>query len=406
MIGRIAFFLLLGTLGLGACALAFDWRITLPEKLADTIGWRAGMTDAEIVDDDLAWYMSDDKIAGRIHDAVQRDDAADTMLWLDMARKAGIPLAGGLEAAAMAVQAREDSFDTQLADFTSGFATGQGDTLAGLGGSIASDLTVYGDLRDITVEGGKALVGEEYSEFILGLSAIGIAATVGTAATGGGGVVVKAGVSFVKFAKRAGHLTAGFAARLLRLTDEAIDLPGLKSTLRTINLADPTGSWLRLSKYLSNVNDARIFKVLGKMEAIRAEVGTTEALRLLKRMDKIEDVDEIHDIAKAAGKRTRGVMELTGKRTWRAIKYTANIVQIAFKYVWALLLWIGGLLAAILLRIAISAWRLFRFAVRRVRKRRTRRRSIPTRHGEVLAQRASNHAHRLNRAPSPRLTVS
>jgi len=99
-------------------------------------------------------------------------------------------------------------------------------------------------------------------------------------------------------------------------------------------------------------------------------------------------------------------MELTGKRTWRAIKYTANIVQIAFKYVWALLLWIGGLLAAILLRIAISAWRLFRFAVRRVRKRRTRRRSIPTRHGEVLAQRASNHAHRLNRAPSPRLTVS
>ena len=389
MIGRLAFFLLLGTLALGACALIFDWRITIPEPIADAIGWRAGMTDAEIVDDDLAWYVNDEKVARRIEDAVKRDDAADTMLYLDIARKAGIPLAGGLEAAAMAVQARQDSFDTQLGDFLSGFATGQGETLAGLGGAITSDLTVYGDLRDITVEGGKALAGEDYSEFILGLSAVGIAATAGTIATGGGGVVVKAGVSFVKFAKRAGHMTAGFAARLLRLTDDAIDLPGLKTTLRTLDLADPLGSWARLSKYLSNVQDARIFKVIGKMEAIRAEVGTTEALRLLKRMDKIEDVGEIHDIAKAAGKRTRGVMELTGKRTWRAIKYTANVVQILFEYVWALLLWIGGLLAAIVLRVLVSAWRIVRFARRRLKKRRA---MASPRHGEMRAQRASNHA--------------
>jgi hypothetical protein len=369
MIGRLAFFLLMGTLALGACALVFDWRVTIPEEIADAIGWREGMSDAEIVDDDLAWYMNDDKIAGLIEDAVKRDDAADTMLYLEIARKAGIPLAGGLEAAALAVQARKDSLQTQLGDFIDGFATGQGETLAGLGGAITSDLTVYGDLRDITLEGGKMIAGEEYSQFILGLSAVGIAATAGTIATGGGGVMVKAGVSFVKFAKRTGHMTAGFAARLLRLADDAIDLPGLTGVLRSINLADPVSSWARLTKYLSNVGDARIFKVLDKMEAIRAEVGTTEALRLLKRMERIEDVDEVHDIAKAAGKRTRGVMELTGKRTLRAIKYTANVVQILFKYVWALALWIGGLLAAILLRVLISAWRMLRFGIRRVRRR-------------------------------------
>lgn len=379
MIGRLAFFLLLATLALGVCALAFDWRVTIPEDIADAIGWRKGLSDAEIVDADLAWYMNDDKIAGRVADAVARDDAADTMLYLDIARKAGIPLAGGLEAAAYAVQAREQSFDEQLSDYVSGFVTGQGDSLAGLGGAITSDLTVYGDLRDITLEGGRMLAGEDYSPFILGLSAVGIAATAGTVATGGGGVVVKAGVSFVKFARRAGHMSAGFAARLLRLSEDAIDLSGLKGVLRTLDLADPAGSWTRLSKYLGEVKDARIFKVLGKLEEIRAEVGTTEALRLLKRMDKIEDVDEIHTIAKAAGKRTRGVMELTGKSTFRAIKYTANVVQILFEYVWGLILWIGGLLAAIALRVAISAWRLTRFAIRRLARRRSAARLRPAR---------------------------
>ena len=379
MIGRLAFFLLLATLALGVCALAFDWRVTIPEDIADAIGWRKGLSDAEIVDADLAWYMNDDKIAGRVADAVARDDAADTMLYLDIARKAGIPLAGGLEAAAYAVQAREQSFDEQLSDYVSGFVTGQGDSLAGLGGAITSDLTVYGDLRDLTLEGGRMLAGEDYSPFILGLSAVGIAATAGTIATGGGGVVVKAGVSFVKFARRAGHMSAGFAARLLRLSEDAIDLPGLKGVLKTLDLADPAGSWTRLSKYLGEVKDARIFKVLGKLEEIRAEVGTTEALRLLKRMDRIEDVDEIHTIAKAAGKRTRGVMELTGKSTFRAIKYTANVVQILFEYVWGLILWIGGLLAAIALRVAISAWRLTRFAIRRLARRRSAARLRPAR---------------------------
>lgn len=369
MFGRVAFFLLLGTLALCAGALVFDWRITIPEDVAEAIGWREGMTDAEIIDDDLAWHMNDEKIAGRLADAVARDDYADTMLWLEIARKAGIPLAGGLEAAAYSIGAREDSFDTQLEDFLTGFATGKADSLAGLGGAVTSDLTVYGDLRDITVEGGKMIAGEEYSQFILGLSAVGIAATAGTIATGGGGVVVKAGVSFVKFAKRAGYMTAGFAARLLRLSDEAIDLPGLKTTLRSINLTDPTGSWARLSGYLSNVKDARVFKLLGKMEDIRAEVGTVEALRLMKRMEKIEDVDDIHSIAKVAGKRTRGVMELTGKTSFRAIKYTANLVQIFFEYVWGLLLWIAGLLAAILLKVLISLWRIVRFARLRLRVR-------------------------------------
>ena len=41
MIGRLAFFLLLATLALGVCALAFDWRVTIAEDIADAIVWMA-----------------------------------------------------------------------------------------------------------------------------------------------------------------------------------------------------------------------------------------------------------------------------------------------------------------------------------------------------------------------------
>ena len=373
MLGRLAFFLLLATLGLGAAALAFDWRVTLPPALADAIGWRAGMSDEEIVDADTRWYLTDARAARLVSDAVAREDAGDATLYLDIARKLDIPLAGGLEAAALALEAREDSLETQFADYLAGFLTGEGETLAGLGGAITSDLTVYGDIRDIVVEGGKMIAGEEYSELILGLSAVGLAATVGTVATGGGGIVVKAGLSFVKYAKRTGHLTAAFAARLLHLADEAVDMPALKRALREINLADPVGSWAALTKYARTVKGARIFDLLGKMEDIRAAVGTTEALRILKRVETVEEIDDLHGLAKVAGKRTRGVMELTGKASLRAIKYTANVLQILVEYVWALVLWIAGLLAAIVLRVTISAWRLGRALWRAVQRRRATR---------------------------------
>ena len=97
-------------------------------------------------------------------------------------------------------------------------------------------------------------------------------------------------------------------------------MPALKRALREINLADPVGSWAALTKYARTVKGARIFDLLGKMEDIRAAVGTTEALRILKRVETVEEIDDLHGLAKVAGKRTRGVMELTGKpRTARAV---------------------------------------------------------------------------------------
>ena len=134
---------------------------------------------------------------------------------------------------------------------------------------------------------------------------------------------------------------------------------------------------MALTRYGRSVKSARVFEVMGKLEDIRASVGTAEALRLLKRVEKIEDIDDLHALAKVAGKRTRGVMALTGKTSLRAIKYTANVLQILVEYVWGLVLWIAGLLATIALRVTISLWRVVRGVMKWRRRRRQRRLARP-----------------------------
>ncbi len=372
MLGRLAFFLLIGTLAFCACAFVFDWKIELDPKTAEAIGWRDGMSDDAIVRDDLAWYVNDTHAADALENAVARRDAEDAAVYLAIADDLGVPLAGGLRAAAMTLQLRQDSPDQMLGDFAGGFITGQSDTLAGLTGAITSDLTVYGDLRDIVNEGGKMIAGEEYSELLLGLSVVGVGATAAVLATGGGGIVAKAGLSLFKFAYRTGAMTAEFAARLLRLTRETVDMKAFKRMLKEVNLANPVASWRAVSRYAHGIKSARIVEIMGKLEDIRVAVGTPEALRLMKRMKKLEDVDDIHELVRVSGKRARGIMELTGKSSLRAIKYVANILQVFVHYIWGLLTWILGLLAAILFRVTVSAWRIFR-SVMRWRSRRRRR---------------------------------
>lgn len=377
MLGRLAFFLLLGTLGVCAGALAFGWQIELDPATADRFGWREGMSDEEIVRADLAFHVNDRRATEALQDAVDRKDAEDAAVYLAIADDLGVPLAGALRAAAMGLEAREASAETQLADYASGFLTGEGDTIAGLAGAISGDLTVYGDLRDIVKEGGKMLAGEEYSELLLGLSVVGIAATTATVATGGGGVVARAGISFVKFAGRTGAMTASFAARLLKLTGEAVDMKAFRRMLAGINLTDPVSSWRAVETFAAGVKGARIVKVMGRLEEIRAAVGTAEALRLMKRMNRIEDVDDIHALVKVSGKRARGIMELTGKASLRAIKYVTNVLQIFLHYMLGFLLWIGALVAMIALRVTISAWRLTRAVLRWMRRRRLRLTAAP-----------------------------
>ncbi|MEO1104018.1 MAG: hypothetical protein AAFW98_09865, partial [Pseudomonadota bacterium] len=157
----------------------------------------------------------------RTIDALADGDLSGALQFAGLARELGKPLSPETTAELAAAQGTVATIMRGAGDFAGAYITGYADSAAGLAGAVVSDLTVVGDVRDIISEGGKAAVGEEYSEFLLALAAVGLAAEAATIATGGSSLVVNAALSVLKVAKRTGNLTVDFSAHLVRLARAA-----------------------------------------------------------------------------------------------------------------------------------------------------------------------------------------
>jgi hypothetical protein len=185
--------------------------------------------------------------------------------------------------------------------------------------------------------------GKDYNELILGLSVVGVAATAATVATGGGGVVAKAGVSILKVAKRSGHLTAEFGRTLTRMTRDAVNLPELGRVLRNTNLSDMRATEAAITSYAKTVKGAEIFPVIARLNDISRVTSPAETVRLLKYVRTTENLDDIARMSARYGKKTRGIIEITGKASLRAFKTGLNIIEFIIEKI----LWFLGWLATL-----------------------------------------------------------
>src|SRR5215470_17757986 len=93
----------------------------------------------------------------------------------------------------------EDNSGAQFAKrFATGLVTGNADDVASLSGTVAGDLFVFGDVRDMVREGKHLAMGEETDHLILGLATVGLAVTAATYVSVGGAAPLRAGLSLVK----------------------------------------------------------------------------------------------------------------------------------------------------------------------------------------------------------------
>jgi hypothetical protein len=95
-----------------------------------------------------------------------------------------------------------------------GALSGRGETPEALAGAVAADLFVFGDVRDLVIQAGQALRGQETDEVIVGLSAAGILLTAAPE--------LDLGASLLKFARKVGALTQKMAGEVLRLSRKAL----------------------------------------------------------------------------------------------------------------------------------------------------------------------------------------
>jgi hypothetical protein len=293
---------------------------------------------------------STEQLNTRIRKALAKDDIETADMYADIAKYMARPLAPDVTTKLAEAHSTLATVTRDSKDFATGFVTGQGESTAGIAGAVTSDFTVVGDVRDISAQGKKMVAGQSYSKLVLGLSLVGLAATVATVATGGGGAVAKVGVSVLKAAKRAGTLTADFARTLRRMVEDAVDFREVGRITKTTDLADMRASEHAFSEYARGIKTGKLMPVVKDVAELGENAGPAETVRLMRFVHSERDLDDITRMSKKLGGKTRGVVALTGKTALRAFRTTLNIFEYLAMNILAFAGWIGGLLGLGLVR--------------------------------------------------------
>jgi hypothetical protein len=243
---------------------------------------------ARLADLQLAGVLDAGRVEAEIATALDRDDTELATSFLELADSRHLPVSEELRAR---VAASGGAVPRAARDFGLGLVTGQVDSQASLAGSIAGDLTVWGDVRDLGRQANHWAKGEPVDDFMVALAGAGILVTGATIF--GPPAILRAGLSVVKAARRAGALGGRFAAHLIdaarsgrkvqaagALVDvgRASTKAGTRATLAGLTHVDDAAGAARLAR-LADVKGGKtlaILKVLG-----RGALFVTEAVATL-----------------------------------------------------------------------------------------------------------------------------
>ncbi|MBS9476114.1 hypothetical protein KIP89_03235 [Ancylobacter sp. VKM B-3255] len=175
----------------------------------------AGDDSARIADLQLAGVLDAARAESEIAAALAVDDGEMAQSFLDLADARGVKIPVETRARVLLANNAGAQAARGAGNFGHGFVTGEVDDEASLAGSVAGDLTVWGDVRDLGRQAIHWARGEPVDEFMVALAGVGIVATGATYAAFGAPLTLRAGLSVVKGARRVGALGGRFAGHLV-----------------------------------------------------------------------------------------------------------------------------------------------------------------------------------------------
>lgn len=226
--------------------------------------------------------------------------------------------------------------------FSSGFLNGEATSALGMSGSIASDLTLYGDLRDLKKQGSKYMNDMPYDAFILNISLVGIGLSASQLLSAGAATPLKVGASVLKVAKKTGKLTKPFTKVLSKRLSKTVDTKLLKtlefnSIFKLENTTKTIAKSIDLKPVKSLFNDVNIIKTNTSM---------VDTISLMKYVHTPKELKQIGKISKTYKANTKGVMKVLEKGALRAGK---SVIKITAKLIWGVLGLLGSLLGFFLM---------------------------------------------------------
>ena len=312
---------------------------------------------------------SPDTLAQNIEAALAASDPDLANSFVELAAARNVPLPENLSRRVAEAVAEENSPSHVARRFATGMVTGEADDLASLSGTVAGDLFVFGDIRDVVREGKRLATGEDADRLVLGLAAAGLAATAATYVSFGGMAPVRAGLSLVKDARKVGRLGEGLSQRVGRLAREVVDAPLLQNAVANGSALRP-GATLGAIKAAFRAEKAgelvRLAKDVGR---IGEKAGTRGALDSLRIAESPKDIARAARLAEAKGGQTRAIIKLLGRG---ALLLAAGAFDLTL-WLFAALLALAGFLASI----KATAERLTLGWLKRKKARELRRQATP-----------------------------
>jgi hypothetical protein len=279
-------------------------------------------------------------IEQNIEAALAASDADLANSFADLAREKDISLPAELSQRVRDAVAEASSTSHFAKRFASGLVTGNADDVASMSGTVAGDLFVFGDVRDVVRESKHLAMGEETDRLVLGLAAAGLAVTAATYVSIGGVAPVRAGLTLVKDARKVGRLGEGLTEWAGRSARGIVDTPMLQNAVETGSVMRP-GQTVAAIKAAFRPGEAgalvRLAKDVGR---VGEKAGMRGALDTLQIAEGPKDVARAARLAESKGSQTRAILKVLGRG---ALLLAAGAFNLSLWVFWAVLALFGFL---------------------------------------------------------------
>ena len=282
-------------------------------------------------------------IADNIEAALAANDAGLAGSFVDLAREKNISLPDELSQQVSEAVAEEGSSTHFAKRFAGGLVTGNADDAGSLSGTVAGDLFVFGDIRDVVREGKHLAMGEDTDRLVLCLATAGLAVTAATYVSIGGVAPVRAGLTLVKDARKVGRLGEGLTEWTGRSARDLVDTPMLQNAVASGSVMHPgqTVSAIRAAFHAEKAGAlVRLAKDVGR---VSEKAGARGALDTLRIAEGPEDVARAARLAESKGGQTRAILKILGRG---ALLLAAGAFDLSL-WVFGALLALFGLLSSI-----------------------------------------------------------
>jgi hypothetical protein len=254
------------------------------------------------------------------------------------------------------IDSHNDFFSKSLRntkEFSLGFLSGKGESAVGISGSMLSDMTVVGDLRDLSKEGLKFINDEKYDKIILGVATVGVGLSASQFLSAGSTTPLKVGASVVKVAKKTGKISKSFLNVINSKLMKTVDM----KLLKTIDLSNINGIKRVKPTIAKSLKFDNIRKLFGNINKLKKNTSVFDTVTLLKYVDTEKDLKKLVKVSSKYKKNTKGVLKVLGKGAFRGstkiVKYTTMFIT---ELVLAILSFLGFIIGAFINLKMIFSW--------------------------------------------------